>query len=361
MSYDAFLDEISKLAAAKSNFSVPQSRKGRRSMSVATLLRKEKNGTLYKHKLASALSGDDDEIPGGTADDMEPGDFDTMQLKKGITVEMEHTNDPNLAREIAMDHLTESSDYYDELEQMEEGMKTSASTEEEEFLGLRDKGPPTASAGDMGAATALGGLGGALAGKRLVGSRLVGAGAGALVGAGVYGHNQQKKEKAWNQEMGSKLDKAIGAGMAEPDWFGPKVEKKAHVPPDMSELRGWAKLATVSIQEVIPIKKERKPAVPASPALSKTKDGDMPDADMEGAYKTRFDANFGHSGSAIPAKEASAVLGDAIKRTLDENVGLLPDRETPTARTGERHYHVGSSPDPRPITEVESDDVGLRT
>ena len=32
---------------------------------------------------------------------------------------MEHTDDPDLAREIAMDHLTEDPDYYTKLEKVE--------------------------------------------------------------------------------------------------------------------------------------------------------------------------------------------------------------------------------------------------
>jgi len=43
------------------------------------------------------------------------------QLAKGVKVEMEHTGDRELAREIAMDHLVEFADYYDRLEVMEEG------------------------------------------------------------------------------------------------------------------------------------------------------------------------------------------------------------------------------------------------
>lgn len=42
------------------------------------------------------------------------------QLRKGIGVEKEHTDDPNVAREIAMDHLMEDPTYYDKLEKMEE-------------------------------------------------------------------------------------------------------------------------------------------------------------------------------------------------------------------------------------------------
>jgi len=41
------------------------------------------------------------------------------QLKKGIKVEMEHTNSKNQAEEIALDHLVEMPDYYDKLEKIE--------------------------------------------------------------------------------------------------------------------------------------------------------------------------------------------------------------------------------------------------
>ena len=43
----AFVDEI-KTAASQGRLTVPKSRSGRRPMSVDTLLRKEKDGTLYK-------------------------------------------------------------------------------------------------------------------------------------------------------------------------------------------------------------------------------------------------------------------------------------------------------------------------
>jgi len=59
-------------------------------------------------------------IPGGNADGMHPSDFDPLQLAKGIKVEMEHTDDVDLAQEIAMDHLMEFDDYYDRLEVMED-------------------------------------------------------------------------------------------------------------------------------------------------------------------------------------------------------------------------------------------------
>lgn len=58
-------------------------------------------------------------IPGGLADKKKPDDFDQDQLNKGIKVELEHTNDINIATEIAMDHLTEDPMYYKKLERVE--------------------------------------------------------------------------------------------------------------------------------------------------------------------------------------------------------------------------------------------------
>ncbi len=41
----------------------------------------------------------------------------------GIQVELEHTDNPSMAAEIAKDHLTEDPDYYTKLKKIEEGMK----------------------------------------------------------------------------------------------------------------------------------------------------------------------------------------------------------------------------------------------
>jgi hypothetical protein len=60
-----------------------------------------------------------DKIPGGLADKVKGKKFDPRQLAKGIRVEMEHTNDKSLAREIAKDHLMEDPKYYDHLIEME--------------------------------------------------------------------------------------------------------------------------------------------------------------------------------------------------------------------------------------------------
>ena len=53
-----------------------------------------------------------DRIPGGQAEGMTPGAFDPERLAEGTKHELEHTTDEDIAREIAMDHLTEDPDYY---------------------------------------------------------------------------------------------------------------------------------------------------------------------------------------------------------------------------------------------------------
>ena len=60
----------------------------------------------------------EDMIPGGLADKKDPDEFDQEQLTKGIRVELEHSDSVEVATEIAMDHLTEDSLYYEKLEQI---------------------------------------------------------------------------------------------------------------------------------------------------------------------------------------------------------------------------------------------------
>ncbi len=61
-----------------------------------------------------------DKVPGGLADRCQPKDFDKDQLKAGQKIEMEHTKDPSLALEIAMDHLKEDPQYYVKLKRVEQ-------------------------------------------------------------------------------------------------------------------------------------------------------------------------------------------------------------------------------------------------
>jgi len=64
----------------------------------------------FKHK---------DRIPGGLSDKKKPSDFDSKKLAAGTKVESEHTSDPGIAEEIAMDHLTEDPNYYEKLKTVE--------------------------------------------------------------------------------------------------------------------------------------------------------------------------------------------------------------------------------------------------
>jgi hypothetical protein len=56
-------------------------------------------------------------IPGGTT--RHPSEFDFGALVAGAMVEREHTSDPCLAMEIAMDHLDEDPHYYCKLARIE--------------------------------------------------------------------------------------------------------------------------------------------------------------------------------------------------------------------------------------------------
>jgi len=72
-------------------------------------------------------------IKGGKADKMTAKDIAKKfnvslekieaQIKKGVEIEKEHTNDKEKATEIAMDHVTEFPDYYDRIEKMEKDAK----------------------------------------------------------------------------------------------------------------------------------------------------------------------------------------------------------------------------------------------
>lgn len=54
-------------------------------------------------------------LPGGVGDKTPSNIVDPTQLSIGVQIEMEHTNDPAIAKEIAMDHLTEDPKYYTKL------------------------------------------------------------------------------------------------------------------------------------------------------------------------------------------------------------------------------------------------------
>ena len=58
----------------------------------------------------------EDKLPGGIADDAKDSQFDSKQLEMGSQHESEHTDDPEKAKEIAKDHLSEDPKYYEKLQ-----------------------------------------------------------------------------------------------------------------------------------------------------------------------------------------------------------------------------------------------------
>ena len=82
-----------------------------------------------------------DFLPGGLADGIPDSAFNKVQLRKGIKVELEHTKNKELAKEIAKDHLTEHPDYYKALRKMEDRLEKRRMRDPEIFdtVGERDE------------------------------------------------------------------------------------------------------------------------------------------------------------------------------------------------------------------------------
>lgn len=80
----------------------------------------EKSLSLIRDAVLKAVKTPD-RLKGGKGDHAADKDFDATQLAAGIKVEMEHTDDKALAKEIAKDHLTEDPSYYRKLKRMEAG------------------------------------------------------------------------------------------------------------------------------------------------------------------------------------------------------------------------------------------------
>ena len=52
-----------------------------------------------------------------------PSDYNSKQMELGKEIEKEHTDNEEIAEEIAMDHLDEFPNYYTELEKMEKDLE----------------------------------------------------------------------------------------------------------------------------------------------------------------------------------------------------------------------------------------------
>ena len=100
-------------------------------------LHRREKAVLQRRKNYDTLSGiKEEKIPGGLAKGMtikdlanhHKVDVDTIKkaLAKGIKVELEHTTNKEIAKEIAMDHVYEDLKYYDKLKKIEEEKKQPA-------------------------------------------------------------------------------------------------------------------------------------------------------------------------------------------------------------------------------------------
>jgi len=76
---------------------------------------KKKDGSGKGQRLNKGKQCDEDEIAGGKGDKLVSDEVCPKELAVGIAVEMEHTNDKEKAKEIALDHLSEDPEYYSKL------------------------------------------------------------------------------------------------------------------------------------------------------------------------------------------------------------------------------------------------------
>jgi hypothetical protein len=60
-----------------------------------------------------------DMLPGGQADNMPDSKFNKKKLQHAQKHEMEHTNNPAIAKEVAKDHMLEDENYYKKIEKIE--------------------------------------------------------------------------------------------------------------------------------------------------------------------------------------------------------------------------------------------------
>ncbi len=66
----------------------------------------------------------EEKLKGGKGDYKSDEEFNFKELGKGERVEREHTDDEEIAKEIAKDHLSEDKNYYDKLQKMERSKKS---------------------------------------------------------------------------------------------------------------------------------------------------------------------------------------------------------------------------------------------
>lgn len=85
-----------------------------------TEAKKEAEETIKEHNLQERrVTTEKQVLKGGIGDKTNPDTLNKAELKKGMSVEREHTTNKAIQKEIATDHLTEDPDYYRKLKLME--------------------------------------------------------------------------------------------------------------------------------------------------------------------------------------------------------------------------------------------------
>ena len=79
--------------------------------------------TILEKYLTILNEENPESIPVGKHNDVPDIKFDSEELKKGIIIEREHSDNPVICKAIAKDHLSEIPDYYTRLEKMESEAK----------------------------------------------------------------------------------------------------------------------------------------------------------------------------------------------------------------------------------------------
>ena len=93
---------------------------------------------MYK-LIASLVGGQNDIVPGGLAAGVPDSAFPPSELEAGTKVEMEHTDNPAVAKEIAKDHDIEGEDYYEpRLKNLEEEMEADVESGKTDAVGEGD-------------------------------------------------------------------------------------------------------------------------------------------------------------------------------------------------------------------------------
>lgn len=262
----SFFDEAVKLSASKANFAGSKTRAGRRPMRVSTMLKKDKNGSLFTQKLASQR-GVDEKDAGSPL----PKPKASVPRLKGLYVDEDEAA-------------------------LEKGAKAAS-----ELLAN-------------------------LAKKKGLDPKNIGAikQVEHIAGAGHRGRAAEIAKSVRGYLKTAEAEKAFSKLASEMPYAG--VSR------------------TLNVQNQV-----------TPPTMAKRKPGDMPSADEVDSHSpSRY--NAGHS---PPETKIARALRSALEDEGAGEPGDAPDRHTPNPNKMnhglQRSFYIGNAPDPRPITEVESD------